>query len=1201
MNWKRFIAAVFALLVVLSLGSTRISAQTNTTGDIAGVVTDPSGATIPGAKITLKDETKGNTQESTTNKDGVYHFYLLSPGPYTISVAATGFETFTRHSNVAVGQIATLNVQMTLGAATTSVTVTEAAPLLQTDSGDTSTSMTQQQVSNVPNPGNDLSAIAQIAPGAIMNTQGGYGNVEAFGLPATSNLFTMDGMDDNDPFLNLNNSGASNLLLGSNEIQEADVVTNGFSAAYGTFAGINVNYITKSGGNQYHGNAVYYWNGRALNANDWFNNANGLPRPFDNANQWAASFGGPIKKDKLFFFVNQEGLRVLIPVPSTISVPTQGFESAVVNNLSAQGLTASIPYYCQSIPGVCPTTTGLPGSGAGMFNIFNGAKNNPGSAVDNLSPGSNTIKVGGVTHNIVSGNGCSNSILPGFFTDTTTGTPFAGSVAAPASCALSLREVPVNFAPEWQIAGRLDWNIGPNDRAYVRVQYDHGIQPTFTDPLDPVFNATSDQPEYQGQINWTHTFGPTLTNQFLFATTWYSAIFQNTNVDAALATFPTTLTNGDSSLGASGSCGVGIGCDNFIWPQGRNVTQVQFDDDVSKTIGNHTLRFGGKWHKNYVSDHDFGLENIGLQIPFSLADFANGGNLTGATPNGLAAQGSELIQSFPVSNNQPVRLYEAAGYILDEWRVKPNFTITPGLRLEHASNPTCITLCFAQLGVPFSSDIPVTPYNQLVRASRRSALNGYQNLQWEPRISFAWQPFGSSATGLLKSNFVVRGGAGIFYDIFPGQVSDNLAQNSPLFNTFAIAAVNPALTGAPASCGGYLSPNQTTAGSAAVPGTNLFQCTAAAQSAFINAFNTGATTVNFLPNVTFTQPKTNAPQYQKWNLEIQKGFGPNDSVTVGYNGNHSIHGPLFNNSLNGFGFGSLPATAPSSQIGELTAIESANVSNYNGLTATYQHRFSGAAGSGIVQFNYTYSHAFDLISNGGFNNFNAISVAQLANPYNASVNYGPADYDARNVINANYVWEVPIRKALMGHGWAPLVDGWQIWGAVFYRSGFPYTITDGTQATALNADNFFGPYWPTPNNAVAINCGGQVHAGPNAVPCYTVSTATTTGDFPQPGTETELSQKGFRNNYRGPSYWDTDFAFTKKTSIPHWERGQLQVGLQFFNVFNHPNFNLPVNNISNPQFGTIQSAVNPPTSILGSFLGGDASPRLIQVKAQLVF
>ncbi len=434
----------------------------------------------------------------------------------------------------------------------------------------------------------------------------------------------------------------------------------------------------------------------------------------------------------------------------------------------------------------------LPGSGAGIFNLFNGAKN-LNKAQDNLTPGSN-----------LPGGGCSNVVNTGAFAD------FAGP------CALSVREVPVNFAPEWQIAGRLDWNIGPNDRAYMRMQYDHGVQPTFTDPVNSIFNATSDQPEYQGQINWTHTFGPTMTNQFLFATTWYSAIFKNTNLDAALAAFPTSLTTGDSSLGGNGACGVGFACDDFIWPQGRNVTQVQFDDDVSKTIGNHTLKFGGKWHKNYVSDHDFGLFNVGLQVPFSLADFANGGDL-----NGPGAVGSELIQSFPVSQNQPVRLYEAAGYILDEWRVKPNLTITPGLRLEHASNPTCITLCFAQLGEPFSQDMPVLPYNQLIQANRRSALFGYQNLQWEPRISFAWQPFGSSASGLLKSNFVVRGGAGIFYDIFPGQIADNLAQNSPLFNTFTIVAVNPALTGAAAPCGAFLSPNQTAAPTALNPGTNL--------------------------------------------------------------------------------------------------------------------------------------------------------------------------------------------------------------------------------------------------------------------------------------------------------------------------------------------------------------------------------------------
>jgi hypothetical protein len=573
MNWKRFFVVMFALLAVLSIGSARLAAQTSTTGDITGIVTDQTGAVVPDAKVSLRDNTKGNTQDVTSNREGIYHFYLLTPSSYTVTVTATGFSSVSRTADVGVGQIATLNLQLTIGASTTSVTVTEAAPLLQTDNGDTATSVTAQQVSNVPNPGNDLSAIAQIAPGVIAGNQGGFGNVEAFGLPATSNLFTMNGMDDNDPFLNLNNSGASNLLLGSNEVQEADVVTNGFSAAYGTFAGIDVNYVTKSGGNEFHGNAVYYWNGSALNAESWLDNNAGIAKPFDNANQWAASLGGPIKKDKLFFFLNTEGLRVLIPVPSSFNVPTLPFEAATVTNLTNLGLSASIPFYCQNIAGVCSGVSGVPGSGSGAFNLYNGALNQQSASA-------------------VAGGGCAN-------VNTTTGV-FAGfGVANP--CVVNLRENPINFAPEWQLAGRLDWNIGVNDRAFMRVQYDVGTQPTFTDPLSSVFNASSYQPEYQGQLNETHTFSPTLTNQFLLAATWYSAIFKQANAAASSAAFPTTLILNDLSLGDQTS-GLNLGGEGFAFPQGRNVTQFQIDDDVSKSIGVHTVKFGMKFHKNFVSD-----------------------------------------------------------------------------------------------------------------------------------------------------------------------------------------------------------------------------------------------------------------------------------------------------------------------------------------------------------------------------------------------------------------------------------------------------------------------------------------------------------------------------------------------------------------------------------------------------------------------
>jgi hypothetical protein len=276
------------------------------------------------------------------------------------------------------------------------------------------------------------------------------------------------------------------------------------------------------------------------------------------------------------------------------------------------------------------------------------------------------------------------------------------------------------------------------------------------------------------------------------------------------------------------------------------------------------------------------------------------------------------------------------------------------------------------------------------------------------------------------------------------------------------------------------------------------------------------------------------------------------------------------------------------------------------LTVSYQHRFSGWGGQGIFQLNYTYSHAFDDVSNGGFNGFTGNSILTLQNPLNRQANYGPADYDARHVINSNYVWELPIRKALGGHGWAPLVDGWQVSGTIFWRTGFPFTITDSAISSAGNSSGYFASVFPVPLTAVNRNCSGSQHAGnPGGVQapsCYTVTTATTPGQFPAVGSETAFAPPGFRNVYRGPDYFDTDFSFTKKTKIPHWERGEFQLGLQFFNLFNHYNFSLPVSNIANPQFGTFQApGVNPPTSILGSFLGGDAAVRLIQLKAQLVF
>ena len=192
---------------------------------------------------------------TTTNSNGLYRFSLLSPGSYTVSVTAQGFTTPSSVFSVNVGQATVGNMKMAVGASSTTVEVTSAPPLVQTDNANLSTNFNQNIIQNTPNGGNDLTYVAQTAPGVTMNTGQGYGNFSAYGLPATSNLFTVNGENDMNPYLNLNNSGATNLTLGKDEVQEATVISNAYSGQYGQQAGAQVNYVTKSGTNQYHGNA----------------------------------------------------------------------------------------------------------------------------------------------------------------------------------------------------------------------------------------------------------------------------------------------------------------------------------------------------------------------------------------------------------------------------------------------------------------------------------------------------------------------------------------------------------------------------------------------------------------------------------------------------------------------------------------------------------------------------------------------------------------------------------------------------------------------------------------------------------------------------------------------------------------------------------------------------------------------------------
>ena len=1104
----------FALILALLIGTAlpgNLKAQSLISGDIVGSVTDQSGAIVPNASITVTSKATGTVQTTKTNSNGSYRVPLLKPGDYTVVVSAPGFEQASSSVSVNASTTTTADLKLTVGSAAQTVEVTANAEILHTEAADLSTTFSQQQVQSLPNPGNDLTFIAQTAPGSVMNTQGGYGNFSSFGLPATSNTFTINGGYLNDPFLNVNNSGATNLLLGNNDVQDVTVVSNAYNASFGGLGGAQINEISRSGSNKFHGNAAYWWNGRTMNANDFFLNQTGTPRNFDNVNQWAAAIGGPIRKDKTFFFYNYEGLRVVLPTSSSVYAPDASYEAQTLANLQANGHSDEIAGY-QSI-----------------FNLYNNA---PGRANAVVSTPDAT-------------SGGYGTVL------------FRGHAG--------------NFTHEWLMTGRVDHTISDNDKLFVHFEIDKGLQATYTSLLNPLFNADSPQPQYSGQLNETHTFSPTLTNQFLFSAIYYRAIFTNTSLAASKQLVPFSLVFADGDLTNNGG-GAYPGGENFLWPQGRNVTGYQFTDDVNWSRGSHNIQFGWTMRRNDVTDYGPSV----LTTPLAVA--LNGSFQTGQT--------DQWQTTFPQRATQPVALYVMGWYIQDQWKIKPNLTLTYGMRFEHNSNPVCQTNCFARLAGDFStvSTSGDTPYQSLIQSGQHQAFNSLQMIGLEPRVGFAYSP---------SARTTVRGGFGMFSDAFPGQIADNLLNNAPTNVPFTILSQNFGNSNAPAA-GYQLIP--TAAGSASTVAVN-------SNAAFTAGFHNGATLNSLLAIPGFSPPSVvtpvhhiSYPAYQEWSLTVEQQLSKTAALSLGYVGNHTYRQPIQAVNSNAFGFGGLPATQPNPNFGSVNQIWSEGHSSYNGLVATVVNRARWAT----IQFNYVYSHALDNVSNGGFNPFNGNSYPGTSvlefptNPTNFNQSYGNSDYDTRQYVSASYVIPLPYWG-----GPKVVTDGWEFGGTVFHNTGYPFSVVSNATQSAIpfyGALTYAQQVAPLKNN----HCGGASHSlnGPpgtnnpaGAIPCSFVSS------FADP---TALGQ-GRRNSVYGPNYTNTDLTITKSFAIPHWETAHLKVGFQFFNLFNHPNFFQPNPNVDSGAFGTISSTVNTPTSILGSFLGGDSSPRLIQVTGKFSF
>ena len=589
---KNFLRLVLGLCLLTAFAIQSFS-QSLTSGDVTGTVKDPTGAAIPGATLTLTNVNTNSTQRVSSNGDGSFRFAFVPPGTYKLTAIANGFQTQARAGVIVnAGQPTAADVQLQVASASQTVDVTDSGISLQTENADVATTFNTQMVENMPNPGGDITYIAQTAPGVVMNTQAGYGNFVADGMPATSNLFTINGANYNDPFFGINNSGASNLSLGSNDIAEAQVINSPYSAQYGQYAGSQITYITKSGTNQFHGDGIYMWNGREMNANQFFSNAVGQPRPFNNFNQWQTGVQGPIWKNRTFFDVDYEGLRNVLPTASALTqIPSPQFQTATLANLASNGNSAEIPFYKQ------------------LFGVYNSAAG-AASAIP-----------------VANNGGCQD------FTGLPAGVP----------CALQFRTTPPNKNKEYQYSGRVDHIFNDTDRGYIRVVRDNGFQPSFTSPFSAVFNDQSNQPQMLGQVSETHVFGPNAVNEFKASALFYAAVFVPSDPSGALGALPAFVAFSGSPFTATGAWGEPPYPPGFFFPQGRRVFQYQVQDDFSKVKGRHTFRLGYSWLHDNITDLDFtGLAGpIHGVINTTLANFFNGGG-----------SGTSLLQAFPSSSEE---------------------------------------------------------------------------------------------------------------------------------------------------------------------------------------------------------------------------------------------------------------------------------------------------------------------------------------------------------------------------------------------------------------------------------------------------------------------------------------------------------------------------------------------------------------------
>jgi len=1161
-------------------------------GTISGVVKDQSGAVVAGATVDATNVATGEKSTATTSDSGTYTIPNLTVGEYTVTVNAAGFAPTTIKSlRVSVSFNTNADATLNPQGATATVVVTSGDAQTQVNTTDQqlSTLLDNKKIIDLPLLNRDPNSLILLAPGTIQS-QSALGGFAVNGSRERNNNFMVDGVDNNDTEVPGIPGGLSTPNIDAT--QEFRVITSNFNAEFGRNTGAVINVATKNGTNDFHGNAYIYYRSSRFSSRDFFDKT-GKADPLQRK-QFGASIGGPIKREKAFFFFNYEGDRFTIGTQQIRTVPAA---------LARTGIFVTPAGTCTGADlqaGHCGTLDIRPSSAnnATGINLF-------GSRAFNY-PLDPTIQR--VLSLYPVGNSHSEDPLPGVleaFRFSTTSVSKINSTAA-----------------------RVDYKINEKNSLTVSHQFNTGFFTGDFLGLPETFPGTGDagySPQ-RGQllsINLVSNLNPNLVNSFTFGGNRSYSAFNGEGSQGVGSTISSTINqaftanrlplaqafggaNGEA-INLTGGSVTGLG---VFDTQFRYTGTTFLNDSITWVYGTHT--FKGGYEQRWVysnSETNFGRsESLNFSFPtsFNFPILRNnaGANISrvglGGTLQNFASllYGLAAIQSQSEfydkngarvnSNYRGFRVREADFFFQDTWRVRSNFTLNYGLRYEYKGVPYEVN---GELSTLVNQDPSQVEPNggfvfQLVgkNSGNNSQLYKDDFNNWAPRFGFNWSPaaehgFISKLTG-GPGRMSIRGGYGVFYDRVFGNLFTNARGNPPFEQDFFDLPINSTNTG---TLPDILRPPTLTSSPRVPSDAEIFP------------------DIFVLPNNNSFQAKLATPYEQKWNFGFQRELGNQFLLEADYVGSKGtdllrvIDGQLtsvprcnavFHGAAGAPCGGSISTSGTTNiingrfndaffQVGLNTSL---GFSTYHSLQTRITKTLTNSRyGLGQVQLAYTWSHAIDnandpLVGSAGestrtFPRDSSGFAGGFSRPER-----GDAGFDVRHVLALNFTYDIPLKfssKAL-----DRVLGNWTMSGIYRYQSGLPYSVFGAVDSAGTGFSqraDFASTGNPNDIGPTSLTPDPRTQTGPART--LFANTTPPAGALPTFGVQGNTG----RNTFRGPNFSKTDFSLIKH--IPITERYKFTIRADFFNIFNRVNFGIPVATINSLNFGRSTFTVGTPRVI----------------------